>query len=455
MRLFKRLFQSANNSSTDRGRMRIRRAGLTGITTFLVKGISTLAGFIAIPLTAKYLETERFGVWLILSTFLGWINIADLGLANSLTNALATADGKEDRQIAQESVSSAFYLILVISGILLLLFLIIYPLISWEKVLNISSALDKQEIGTAIFVCWILFVIRLPLSIPGRIYGAYQEGYLYQIWGVIGSVLSIVGLIFSVYIQASLPLLIINSFGTLLLGDVFSAIHLFGFQRKWLIPKRKYFNWVQSKWLLKTGFQFWIAQVSAILIFQTDLIIVAHLFGASSVGSYGVTLRLFSLIIYSSSSFIIALWPAYSEALAKGDFNWIIRTFKISVAISFIYSVCVGILLVIFSDQILTFLVNKEAVPDSGLLLAMLFTTVLNSVAQCVAMLVNGLGELKLQTIIAPVSAISNIVLSMFLGHLIGVSGVAWSTGICILLFSLGAVGSDIINKLKVRIKNR
>ncbi|BAY97937.1 hypothetical protein NIES37_18850 [Tolypothrix tenuis PCC 7101] len=454
MRIFKQLFQNYNNLFIDRGRTRIIRALLTGSTTLVVKGMSTLAGFIAIPLTAKYLETERFGLWLILSSLLSWISIADFGLANSLTNALATADANEDRQIAKEFVSSAFYLMLLIASILLIVFLILYPSISWERVFNINSILAKQEVGVSIFVCWILFIIRLPLSIPSRIYAAYQEGYWYQIWGAFSSFLSIISIITAIYIHANLPWLIVASFGTLLIGDIFSGIHLFCFKRKWLAPKYENFNGLQCKWLLKTGFQFWIAQISAILIFQTDLIIVAQLFGASSVASYGITLKLFSLILYISSSFIISLWPAYSEALAKGDYAWIKNTFKMSIYISFIWSIFVGILLVIFSPQLISLLVNKEAIPHISLLLAMLFTTVLNCIAQCVAMLVNGLGELKLQAILAPVSAISNILLSVFLGNLLGVSGVAWSTGICILLFSLGAVGVDIINKLKLRISN-
>lgn len=177
MRIFKQLFQNYNNLFIDRGRTRIIRALLTGSTTLVVKGMSTLAGFIAIPLTAKYLETERFGLWLILSSLLSWISIADFGLANSLTNALATADANEDRQIAKEFVSSAFYLMLLIALILFIVFLILYPSISWERVFNINSMLAKQEVGVSIFVCWILFIIRLPLSIPSRIYAAYQEGY--------------------------------------------------------------------------------------------------------------------------------------------------------------------------------------------------------------------------------------------------------------------------------------
>ena len=447
MRFIKKLF---HNTSIDvRGRMRVRRVGLTGITTLLVKGISTTAELISIPLIAKYLGTERFGLWLILNTFLSWISIADFGLANSLTNVLAIADGKENNKAAKEAVSSAFCLMIIVMFVLTALFSIAYPLVPWEMVFNISSKLAKEEVGTAVIICFILFVIRLPLSITGRIYVAYQEGYFYQLWSGLSRVLSIIFSIFAIYLKASLPLLIATYFGIVLLGDVFAGIHLFYFKRQWLIPDIKYFIWIKSKWLFKTGFQFWIAQISAIFIFQTDLIIVAKLFGASTVASYGVILKLFALIGLVQSAFVGPLWPAYTEALSRKDYCWIIKIFKKSVYISFIFSLIIGSFIVMFSPIIISSWFNKEyVIIENSLLLAMLFTSILNSIAQCIGILVNGLGKIRLQAFIAPISAIINLFLSVFLGNLMGVSGVAWATGICLFLFSLIVVGGDILKKL-------
>jgi O-antigen/teichoic acid export membrane protein len=447
MRFIKKIFH--NTSIDERGRMRIRRVGLTGITTLSVKGISTTAGIISIPLTAKYLGTERFGLYLILSTFLSWISIADLGLANSLTNALATSDGKENREAAKTAVSSAFWLMIIVMFALTALFSIAYPLVPWDIVFNINSLLAKEEVGTAIIICFIFFIIRLPLSIPGRIYVAYQEGYFYQLWSGFSSILSFIFLIFAIYLKASLPLLIATQFGILLLGDIFAGIHLFYFKRQWLRPDIKYFIWKKSKWLFKTGFQFWIAQISAILIFQTDLIIVAQLFGASTVATYGVTLKLFALIGLVQSAFVNPLWPAYTEALSRKDYYWVIKIFKKSIYISFSLSLVLGFIIFIFSPAIVSSWIGKgDVILHNSLLLAMLFTSVLNSIAQCVGILVNGLGEIRLQAFIAPISAIINLFLSVFLGNLIGVSGVAWATGICLLLFSLIIVGGDILKKL-------
>ncbi|MBW4665960.1 MAG: oligosaccharide flippase family protein [Cyanomargarita calcarea GSE-NOS-MK-12-04C] len=451
MRLINNFFQ--NGSIDEKGKKRVRQAGLTGIITLAVRGITTIAGLFSIPITSQYLGPERFGIWLIISTFLTWVSAADFGLANSLTNALATADGQEDRKAAKEAVSSTFWLMVGTSLVLLVIFLITHPYIAWERVFNVNSETAKADVSLATFICFILFILRLPLSIPGRIYGAYQEGYFYQLWVGLSSIISVVTLILAIYLHASLPVLITAFFGTLLLGDLFSAIHLFSFHKQWLRPDIKYFSWLKSKYLFKIGFQFWIAQISAVLIFQTDIIIVSQLFGVIEVASYGVTFRLFTIIGLIQSAFIIPLWPAYVEASSKNDFSWIIKIFKKSVYLSLFWSLSAGTTLVIVSPQIVSSLVSQDAIPQQNLLFAMLFTCVLTSIAQCVAMLVNGLGEIKLQAFVAPISAICNLLLSVILGNLIGVSGVAWATGICVLLFSLLAVGGDILKKLKTRSK--
>lgn len=417
--------------------------------TLAVRGATIAAGLISIPLTAQYLGTERFGMWLTLSTFLTWVSVADLGLSNSLMNALATADGRQDPKYAKQAVSSAFWLMIGVAGIVTTIFLSTYSFIPWERVFNVSSAQAKADAGPAVLVGMAFFVLRLPLSIPGRIYGAYQEGYFYQLWSGLSSLLSIGGLIAAINVQASLPLLVAAFFGTLLLGDIFSAIHLFGWQRKWLRPGPHQFSWSVSKWLLNVGWQFWLAQISAIIIFQTDLIIVAQLFGARVVASYGVTLKLFTFIGIIQLAFLAPLWAAYSEALSKNDINWIAQIFKKSIYLSFLWSLVVGILLYILSPYVIRSWVGQDAVPEQSLLLAMFFTSTLSAVSQCVGMLINGLCEVRLQTIVGPISAISNLFLSITLGHLLGVSGVAWATAICILIFSLGILGVDVLKKLK------
>ncbi|HEY9811606.1 MAG TPA: oligosaccharide flippase family protein [Halomicronema sp.] len=438
-----------NGALKSRGEKRIWRAGLTGFSTLLVNGIKLIAGLVSIPLTAQYLGTERFGLWLTLSTFLTWVGIADLGLSNILVNAVAAADGQENHQKAKEAVSSAFWLMVGVALIVMTIFLNVHPLVEWERVFNVTSLQAKADAKDASLVIMIFFILRLPLSIPSRIYAAYQEGYLYEIWNGLISLISVIFLYFFIELRVDLPFLLVGFFGPQILGDTIVGIYLFGFRRKELRPKLKNFSVQTSKWLLANGGKLWIAQISSILIFQTDFIIISQLFGAFAVASYGVIWKLYNIILFPLSAFLNGLWPAYSEAFSGGDIPWIIKTFRKSVFISFSWALFAGIILLIASPQIIKIWVGNDAIPGTSLLLAMLFNTVLIAVAQCIAMLINGLGELNVQAIVSPLSAISNLSLSVLLGNFIGISGVAWATGICTLTFSLGIVGVSALNKLK------
>jgi O-antigen/teichoic acid export membrane protein len=429
---------------------RVKKAVFTGFSTIAVRGITVGAGLLSIPITSKYLGVERFGLWLTLSTLLTWISIADLGLANSLTNVLASANELTERKKARESVSSTFLLMVGIAMLLGFLFLLIYPIVPWAKVFNVTSVEASRDAGPAVLAGMIYFTIRLPLSIPGRIYTAYQEGYYYQFLGGLSSIASVVGLIVAIHFHASIFWMVISFFGSLLFGDVISAIHIFGYKRPWLTPNIFDWNWLQAKNLLGVGLQFWIIQVSAIAYLQTDLLIVTQLFGAKEVASYGVALRLFSLINVIQIAFLAPLWPAYTEALSKGDSTWIISTFKTSMLISIAWSVTAGIFLLQFSQTIILHWVSLEAVPNYNLLIAMLLTTVLTNIGQCISILMNGLSEIRSQVIMGCLAGLSNLFLSLIMGHLIGSSGVAWATGICVLVFSVIFVGWSAAKRIRI-----
>ena len=432
------------------GDSRNSKAALTGVITIIVKGISVSTGLLSIPITAQYLGKEQFGVWLLLSTFMNWISLADLGLTNSLVNVLATALAKGDGKAAKQSVSSAFFPIVLLGMVLLLTSIGLSFFVPWEQVLNIrlSSSL-QQDTRLAIAVSMCFFAVKIPLSIPRCIYTSYQQGYIYQLWSGLANLLSLLSLFVAQYYQASLPWLIGIFFGVVMLGDIFAGIDIFYFRQKWLKPKWENCDISLFKSLLKLGSQFWIAQVCAICLFQTDLIIVSQLFGIAEVGTYGVLLKLFATSDAVSSSFVTPLWPAYSDAKARGDYKWIKKTFQNSVIGASIWSVCAGIMIVIFAPLILEVLLGKSVSFPLELPLYMFLTYGLLSVGQCAGILVNGLGRLKVQSFIAPVSAVTNLVLSITLGRAMGIHGVTLATAICIFFFSICVVGVDGILAIK------
>jgi hypothetical protein len=62
----------------EKGKERTGRVKKSSLITLPSKRISIEIGLISMPLTAKYLGTECFGMWLTLSNFLAWVETADL-----------------------------------------------------------------------------------------------------------------------------------------------------------------------------------------------------------------------------------------------------------------------------------------------------------------------------------------------------------------------------------------
>jgi O-antigen/teichoic acid export membrane protein len=429
---------------------RLFRAGITGMSKLLSRGISTLAGFLVLPLTAQYLGVDRFGLWLILGTFLAWVSIADLGLSNSLTNVLATAAVTQNRRQAQEAISSVFFLITIISAALAIASIFIFanaPLNSW---FNLESWPDQTEAHLAILTCSIIFILRLPLTIPNKIYSAYQEGYIYELWYAASSILAVISIAVAIALKANLFLLIIAFFGVQLLGDIGAAIHIFQFHRPWLKPQIQLFRWGLAKKMMAKSLQIWVAQISTILLYQTDLIIILKLFSASEVGNYGLLLRLFTLVSLIPASFVNPLWSAYSEAQARGDYQWINQTLRKSIGFSLVWSVSLSGGLMLLAPKIVETWLNPNIFTSYSLLWAMFSSTVISAVNQCIATLINGLGETQLQAFIGPLAAVANLILSIILARQWGSSGVAWATAIT-LSFCMIVLGSDIFIKIHTR----
>ncbi len=422
---------------------------MTGLATLFSRGVTVLVGLATLPITSHYLGKERFGLWLTLSSLMAWIVIADLGIAVSLINALSTADGRDDRATAKRSVASAFWMTAIMAVLLIAVSLASVDFINWQVVFNLVSPLAIDEAGSSVLVLLVLCALRLPSSIIGCTYQAYQEGYIYQIWSGLGGLCGAAGLVLAVMLEAGLPWLVGAWLGGMLLTDVLSGIYLFGHRKAWLFPSILRFDPAEAKWLIRRGAQFWIAQVSAIFMLQIDLLIVSLLFGASEAGIYGTALRLYLLIGAIQAAFIAPLWAAYGEALARHDFEWIVRTFKMSLKISLLLIIPAGLLICLTMPYAFRLLVTEDIRAGIDLRLALMFSEICNAAARCIATFLNGIGSIRSQVIFGPVGAVFNIILSVLLGRLMGPAGVALATAACLLIIWIAIIGQDAGKRIR------
>ena len=436
-RKIKDIFQfSSHDTSTSVGKSneRFRRILLTGGSTAIVKILSVAVNLITVPLTIHYLGAERYGLWMAISSILALMSFADLGLGNGLLNAISKAQGRNSIKDAQTAVSSTFYLLLSISVILLLIFLFIYPYIGWEFFFNAQSKLAIEESGPTMFVLVIIFLINMPLGIIQRIQDGYQEGFKFQIWLIVGSIISLAGLLICIYLETGLPWLVFAFSSGQLVATLINGIVLFGKRRKELLPRFSHFDFSTGKYLFKAGLIFFFLGIFTLLGNASDDIILAHTIGPASVAGYEIVKKLFLFSMFTQ--FIIQpLWPAFGESLESGDFDWAKRTLRKAIKMSIVSSAIMSLPLLVFGKQLIELWIGPDFIPNWSLLIGFYVFILIANYGGVISTFLNSGPLVKKQLLIVGLASISSVLLKIGLSFKFGVSGIIWATVISYSIF--------------------
>jgi O-antigen/teichoic acid export membrane protein len=407
------------------------------ITAIAGKGVSVIVGLISVPLTVGYLGAERYGMWMTISTLLAWLSLADLGLGNSLTNAVSEAYASDRRDQAQIHIASVFWMLCLVAAGFAGLAAILWRWIDWSSLLNVQSAVARGEIGPAIAVTLGIFLLSFPLSIIARVLCAYQESAIANFWAAGGNIASLGGIILATHFKMGLVPLIAAFSASSLIVTAACGIWLFGFHKPWLRPAISAVRMESIKKLTTVGGMFFIVQIAALLILQTDNLIIAHYLGAQAVTPYSVTWRLFNCSTLVQALLLQSLWPAYAEAFARNDGKWIRRTFRVNSWICILITIAMVLPLVIYGRPIIGRWVSVDAVPSMTLLVLMGVWSIIGGVFQSIVCMLNGIGRVKIQMIVGIITATANIGLSIWLVRILGVEGVILGTLISYFVFAL------------------
>ena len=425
------------STAEGRSKERYRRAGLTALGALAGKGLSFLTILISMPLTLHYLGAERFGMWMTISSALAMLVFVDLGIGNALLNLVSEANGKDVPELANRLVSTAFFAVATISAGLAVLFTLAYPFVAWSRVFNVTSERAIAESGPALAVCAACFFASLPLNIAKRVQLGYQDGVLNDIWSGTGNVAALIGILIVIYLRGGLPWLVLAFSGGPLLATFMNGFLLFGFQRPWLRPKSDNFSRESARRLLGLGSMFFLVQISMCLAFLSDNIIIAHVIDAKAVAQYVVPQRMFGMVAMLIGLLLGPLWPAYGEAIARGDHEWVRRTFRRSLQYAVLVSGAAAVVFVIFGHGIVQLWVGRSINPSLMLLIGFGIWTVMSSAGNAIAMFLNGAGILRFQIGIALLMAIAAVCLKILLAARMGVAGIIWGTDIAYFMAAL------------------
>lgn len=364
----------------------------------ILQGISVLTSFLLVPLTIDYVSASEYGIWLTISSIIGWFALVDIGLGSGLRNKLAEALAKNDILLAKKYVSTTYISLGIFVMCVFFILLFICQSIDWAAILNQPASMQALLTKT-MFVVIAFFAIRLVVQLIGVVLTAHL---LPAFAMAINTFSNILVLLIIYILSESIPgdlylLAFVLSMVPVVVYVSVSAVLFFGKFRA-ISPSWKYFEKAEIKSLLHLGFSFFFIKISMIILFQTSNILIIRFFSNEDVVVYNIVYKLFSVSFMLFEMLVQPFWTAFTDAWVKKDIEWIQNSMRQLLKIwRFISLCCVCVL--IFTPFIYRIWIGDVVQIPFILSVSMCLYFICRCYGGIYNVFINGTGKVKLQSI--------------------------------------------------------
>lgn len=411
---------------------------------YLFTMIYIIVTFIAVPITLKYLGTERYGIWQTIMTLIGFVALTNFGIGNGLRNRVTEYFTEDDKVKLKKVISSAYITISVIAVAILIVAIPIFAIFNYNLIYT-NINIKHNEIAIAFIITISGFGINFILGLIKSISYGIHKSHLVTLSQLISSIISLILTLFMVGKEPKLYIMaIIYSVSNIIVNIVLSAF-IFSLDNKY-IPNIKLFDRIESKHLYSLGMSFFILEVMALLMTTSDNFIVAKLVGASDVTNYSIVNKVFNMIPTLFSIILIQVWSNTAKESTLGNYKNIKKMIN-KLELLLIPTAIVLIILVLLFNIISTIWLGKKINVSFLLIVSSAlyaFVTCLNGIFVNIQ---NGLGIIKYQIISYTIAVILQLPLAYFMvkNLNLGVGGVMLSKFLIIVI-------PAIINSIHIKL---
>lgn len=392
----------------------------SAIFRFLETLINVLVVFLLTPFFIEVLGQEQYGLWILITSSIGWFGFIDMGFSAAIQRQIAISIEKNDI----ERISALFSCAVILFACFGLLawfgvFVIgIYPeVIGVDERFRITASTAISVLALKVFYDFLM-----------QAYFGFYSGTLRQ---DIDAALSAGNTTLrSVLFYVLVPdFYIFGAVAATMLADtVFNTLKVS--QAKRLCPGFQFDIALVSKREIFDLFSFSkhvAANVVARTIFErTDPIVIANIMDLQKVALYSVANRLSHHINTMITAFFGFFLPVFSRLLERK--SNIEREFSLVVGANCILTLSFLIPLVILGQWFLSLWLGDSFETTGDILTILCFVTLTSTVSRPIMSLLLAAAQHKMLSLVNLTGALFNLCLSIVLGKQFGLVGIAIST---------------------------
>lgn len=386
--------------------------------------VAALLQLASVRILMDNLGMENYAVFVLLTGLLGWFMLADLGLGVCVQNYISESRAKNhpyDDLIVTSGILAVLLLFVTIIGLYF-----VSPYVA-PLLLKKFSFLDEAE-KTKLF--FLTGVISIGLSVGGIIYKVWyaeQRGYLSNIFPAAAALVGFGGVLLLKQISVE-DKLFLNLAVFTAPTAIFPLLALLLQQLKIRRRSPEHLSMKLPGTILhitKRGLHFWFFAIMSAGVLQIDYIVMSQFLNYHDIAVYNLSTKVFGLVFFIYSAVLMALWPIFSESIAKRDWDLVQRYLKKYLALGLIFMLACTVLFIWLMPVAVGMLAPKEKIlVPLGLILLLGVYQMIRIWTDTFAVLLQSISVLTPFWIYVPIQAMLSVVLQWLLAPIYGLYGI-------------------------------
>jgi O-antigen/teichoic acid export membrane protein len=400
---------------------------LANVSTYAV---SLVVVFFLTPFVVRTLGDATYGLWVVLVSFLGYAALLELGVQPAVVKLVGQHRGSRDWEKLEELIAAALIFFAAVGLLAALGVALLLPKIAYTVVRDLGPVPGFQTF--VLLLAADVFILFLTYLFAGILYG-WQLYVVRNLIEVAALVLNAAAL-FVLLARGGLPVLVACKTGI----DLLALIAIIIACRRALPgirPALSRVRWSSFRELLAYGGKVFISSTASRLAMYTEPLVISSQLSAAATTFFAIPTRLVDYAKRAMWALSTGFMPMFSE-LDAGNQREVLQSvyLRYSRYIMTLTTV-IAVLLLVYGRQFIGLWIGPEYAVQGGDALRLLVLAFWIQGWQPLTMrLFFGVGVLNLVVAVSAATAILTIVLSFVLVGSMGITGVALSRLVLVVL---------------------
>jgi len=398
--------------------------------------INVVVAFIMSPILIRALGNRDYGLWELVMSVIGYMGLLDLGIGGSLVRFVSIADGRQDKDDLQQTISTAFVFFALVGAVAMITF---FALGYSPEMIAGSASKDIEKISVVFFLLGVDAGMLFPLQVFTTTLMGMQRHYFIN---NIRVVLLIARASLAYYL-----LMLYQGYGLIvlaLLEPVFTAIQFLLFSGALYIDRNiprislSAVTVSKAKELITFGSKNATMLIASRLQNQSVPLIIGNVIGLGQIVYFVMPNRLIEYAKGVSQAIGFPLTPYFGAAIGRGDHDNVLKSWLNSTLALQVASLAMPIIIFFCGETFLGLWIGQEyAVAGRVLLYILLVGLVADSLATNAFRILTAQGRHGKCALIWFVLSAFSIPLGIWGANKWGVVGVAAATTAVTLIANL------------------